>query len=97
MHYAVDLDRLSAHVEHARAFTRRLEEVSARLEVLADELGRSWSGRAADAHREAQARWALGEHELSEGLAAMAAVADRAREEYAAAAAANDRMWGLLA
>jgi WXG100 family type VII secretion target len=97
VHYAVDLERLTEHVEEAQRFTDQVDEALSRLHVVVEQLHLTWTGRAADAHRRAHRSWASGAREMREGLLEMTRAAAGARAEYAAAARANDRMWSPLA
>jgi uncharacterized protein YukE len=89
----VDLAQLADLVD-------RMEQFQAHLCAARDDAARvqqlhgQWTGTAAAAQADAQARWAAGAVDVHESLAALRSIASAARANYEAALLANRRMWG---
>jgi ESAT-6 family protein len=90
---AVDLDRLAALIERAAVFQSRLERLGAEVEARVAAVHAEWHGAAASAHAAAHAQWRVGAGEVDAALAMLRSIASGAHANYAAAAAANRRMW----
>ena len=80
------LVRLDAHLEAALA---EVEQRVAALHV-------TWTGDAAQAQRTAHTEWHRGAEQMRAALMRMRAIAVIAHANYAAAAAANVRMWSVF-
>jgi WXG100 family type VII secretion target len=89
----VDLDRLANLVDRMALFQAHLargyDEVTARVHSVQ----LTWSGAAAEAQASAHARWRAGAAEVHEALGVLRSIASEAHANYAAAVAANRRMW----
>ena len=94
--FQADLDQLADVIGRLADGHAELETFAARLVRDVTELHATWDGRASHAHLAAQARWDDGFAAMREALADLHAVADVARRNYAAAAAANLSEWGRL-
>lgn len=79
--------RMGAFEQHVDAL---LDEVDARMK----RMHAVWSGAAAAEHAAAHARWSAGAREMQQALTVLRSIAATARENYAAAVAANLAMWG---
>ena len=91
--FAVDLAELDAVIADLRSFESTLRGRLVELDATVDELHGAWSGAAADAQKDAHARWKEGAEEMHRALVEMREAADRAHANYSAAADANARMW----
>jgi WXG100 family type VII secretion target len=90
---AVDLDRLASLVDRMAAFETRLAHVLDEADARVEALHPIWTGRAAAAQASAHAQWRAGANEVRTALTALRAIATEAHANYAAAVAANRRMW----
>ena len=88
-----DLDALSELVDRLMRFTTLAEQLGDELDARVRALHADWVGAASSEHRAAHARWATGADEMRAGLEALSSAVATARENYAAAAGANVRMW----
>lgn len=95
--FEVDLDLLDEVVQRLRQHHEHLEEVDGRLTAMARRLHDEWTGAAADAHTDAQARWDAGFAAMRSALADMRAAAQVAHGNYGAAAEANTALWREIA
>jgi uncharacterized protein YukE len=87
----VDLAGLAELVDRMAVVSAHLARV--RKDVAARTAGVEWSGRAAERHADAAARWAAGAAEVDAALASLRRAVSTAHENYVAAASANRRMW----
>jgi len=91
--FAVDLAELSATIADMAAFEDRLARMLAELDAAVTELHTTWTGAAADAHRDAHGRWRAGAQEMHQAATRMRQAAERAHGNYSAAGRANAAMW----
>jgi WXG100 family type VII secretion target len=91
----VDLDRLADLIERMDSFHQQLAAARSAVDARVRSVHVRWTGDAATAASAAQARWDAGAHEVHEALAALRSVAATVHGNYAAAVAANRRMWAL--
>ena len=92
-HFVADLDHLLSTIADLGAFEERLSTLLSELDEVVDELHGTWSGVAATGHRDAHARWRAGADEMHRAGVLMRKAAQRAHDNYAAAADANEQMW----
>ncbi|GAA3657825.1 pore-forming CpnT exporter EsxE [Nocardioides ginsengisoli] len=93
MSHHVDLERLDATVGDLTAFEAWLDDKLAELERVVAEVHVTWSGQAADAHRQAHREWVDGAREMHQGLREMRRAAQIAHGNYQGAIDANSAMW----
>jgi WXG100 family type VII secretion target len=91
--YKVDLDLLDTRIAQMEAFERRLDADLARLDEAIAALHDTWSGLAAQAQRDAHARWLAGAREMRTALAGLRGAARIAHGNYQGAVTANRTMW----
>jgi WXG100 family type VII secretion target len=94
--YAVDLAELETKVQEMIAFERTMTRTLAELDRSVERLHVTWTGAAADAHREAHRTWVEGMREMAAGLAEIRAAAARAHGNYTSAGEVNARMWAAV-
>jgi WXG100 family type VII secretion target len=92
--FRADLEALDDLVARLRAFDARAEQLGADLDTDARRLGSFWNGPAASAHQAAHERWMAAHRRVGAAADELARLVRTARENYAAAAASNVRMWG---
>lgn len=85
--------QLADVVERLGRLDAHLETVLADVERRVTDLHGTWSGEAAQAHREAHAEWRRGAERMRAGLATMRSIAATAHANYTGAAVTNLRMW----
>lgn len=89
----VDLDQLAEAVGRMERFQQHLVRTHDEVERRVRDMHVVWTGEAAVAQSVAQQHWAAASHDLQDALAALRSIASTAHTNYAAAAAANQRMW----
>ena len=94
--YAVDLGELQDRVDEMSEFERHIERALTHLDGVVDRLHLTFTGQAADAHRDAHRQWTAGMKEMKHGLEEIRAAADRAHTNYTNAVQANARMWAKV-
>lgn len=93
MEYRVHTEELAFVVERIARFETALQAAIDDAGQAARSLTDYWSGAAAEAHREAHARWRADIDRMHAALATMRTIADAAHANYTAALAANNAMW----
>ena len=91
--FTADLDILLSTISDMGSFESRVVALLSELDEVVGELHGTWSGVAATAHRDAHARWRAGADEMHQAGIVMRRAAQRAHDNYAAAAEANEQMW----
>jgi ESAT-6 family protein len=91
----VDLGALAELTERMQRFQDHLSATRDEVQRRITALHLSWTGDAAAAQAASSAQWASATAELQEALAALRSIGETARANYAAAVAANRRMWAL--
>jgi WXG100 family type VII secretion target len=89
----VDLDRLAQLVDRMSRLEAQLVRVGDDADARVRVLHAGWSGAAASAQAAAHAQWRAGAAEVHDALVALRAIVSTAHGNYAAAVAANRRMW----
>lgn len=89
----VDLAALDDLIGRMQHFEARLAALRSEAAARTGELHATWRGAAAQTQAGAQATWAAGAGEVHDALVALRSVAVTAHANYAAATAANRRMW----
>jgi WXG100 family type VII secretion target len=89
MHYRVELEELLAFVETLRSFEQRAEAIGARVDGQIADLHTSWSGEAADAHRENHDEWSAAAAQMREALGQLREAAHTAHRNYTEAVEVN--------
>ncbi|GAA3710262.1 pore-forming CpnT exporter EsxE [Gordonia hankookensis] len=89
----VDLAELDGIVTLMRKFGKDAEAICRNVDKVVDNLHVSWTGKAADAHKQAHDRWVEGTREMQSALADLDATGRTAHTNYSAAVAANKGMW----
>jgi WXG100 family type VII secretion target len=92
---AVDLERLAHLVDRMARFEQHLGGLRDEVDVRVQALNATWTGEAAAAQASAHDQWRAGAAQVHEALAVLRTIATGAHANYAAAAAANRRMWSL--
>lgn len=87
--FRVDLEQLDDVVARLGALVGFVEQHLDDLEARVAKLPTVWAGLAATAQAEAHRSWDEGARDLRDGIETMRAAAQKAREDYAAAVAAN--------
>lgn len=90
---AVDIDGLAELVDRLAVFEAQLVRTRAEVDARVQALHVTWRGDSAAAQASAHARWRCGVEQLHEALAVLRSIACGAHANYAAALAANRRMW----
>lgn len=93
-HYTADLSLASHVVASLSSVEEHLDEVVTDLRWRVARLHETWDGHASSAHLEAHGSWQASYVEMREALSAMRAAVRTASTNYAAAASANEQMWG---
>lgn len=91
--YRVELDRLADIVEQIAKFDQRIEAALEDADGRVDRLHLTWTGAAAEQHRQAHAEWQRGVAEMRAGLVEMRRNAEIAHGNYRSAGTTNSRMW----
>lgn len=78
--------RMGDYVRYAESMVSEIDSLVAHVHV-------TWSGEAADAHREAHRHWAHGEALMREALAQLRSAGATAHANYCEVMAANLDMW----
>lgn len=94
--YAVDLDQLQQRIDEMASYEHKIEQALQQLDRVVEGLHITWTGQAADAHREAHAQWVAGMKEMHAGLVEMRNATSRAHDNYTSAVDANSRMWATV-
>lgn len=92
--FRADLAALDELIGRMSAFDRRAATVADQLESEARRLQAHWNGPAADAHSSAHRRWLTAHEQVRGVLGELTGFVRGAHANYAAASAANVRMWG---
>lgn len=90
----VDLELVDELVTRMGAFEQHVEALLDEVDARIRRMHGAWSGAAAAEQAEVQSRWTAGAHEMQQALRVLRSIAATARENYAAAVAANLAMWG---
>lgn len=93
--FAIDLDQLADTISTLADTGRHCDEA---LDVVATRVARlhdTWSGHAAAAQADAQARWEDGLRAMTEALADMRTAAETAERNYRSAVDVNVGLWTL--
>ena len=93
--FSVDRDVLLDAIDQLQRLEGRLETALDDADREVNRLHGTWTGAAAQEHRDAHARWRRGAAEMHEALVVMRKVAAGAHENYGRAVAANVSMWRL--
>lgn len=93
MGYKVDLAVLDSRIAQMEAFERSLDAQLAHLEETVATLHDTWSGLAAQAQRDAHAKWLAGAREMRAALGGLRQAARIAHGNYSGAVTANTTMW----
>jgi ESAT-6 family protein len=88
-----DLAALADLVARLDAFQARAEALAGDLDAQVRRLHGEWSGASADAHLGAHGEWVAGARQMRAAAGQLRAAVAVARANYAAAVAANARMW----
>lgn len=91
--FRADLPALAELVGDLGRFAALAERCSDDLDADVRRLGGHWQGAAASAHTAAHARWSAAQEQLRAALDQLQHLVSTAHRNYAAAAAANARMW----
>jgi len=91
--FSVDLGGLEDLIARMAGFEQRAESLAADVESQVNRLHADWSGRAAEEHRAAHRHWRHGAGEMQAAATELRHVVATAHGNYAAAVAANARMW----
>jgi WXG100 family type VII secretion target len=91
--FRVDPAALAEAVARMGEYVRYAESMASEIDSLVGHLHLTWSGEAADAHREAHRHWARGEATMREALAQLRAAGATAHANYSGVMAANLDMW----
>ncbi|MGC5258227.1 WXG100 family type VII secretion target [Gordonia sp. DT218] len=89
----VDLAELDRIVTLMRDFGKDAESLCRNVEKSVANLHVSWTGKAADAHKQAHDRWVEGTREMRSALTDLDGTGRTAHANYSAAVAANKGMW----
>lgn len=89
----VDLAALAQFVGQLELLQRQLLHAHDTVGQQVARLHVQWTGRAAATHAAAHTQWAAAATEVSDALATLRAIGSDAHANYAAAVAANRRMW----
>jgi WXG100 family type VII secretion target len=92
---AVDLEALAELVDGMQRFQDHLTATRQEVERRVAAMQLTWSGAAAAEQAAAQRHWSRATDELQQALAALRSIGLTAHANYAAAMAANRRMWSL--
>lgn len=93
MGYKIDLDLLDQRIAQMERFEASLDRELARLDEAVARLHDTWSGLAAQAQREAHAKWRAGAHDMRVALSGLRSAARIAHGNYSGAIDANRTMW----
>ncbi len=94
--YSADLELAASVLSSLSEVESGLAEVVVDLRWRIDRLHSIWDGHAAAAHRSAHASWVASYDEMHAALVTMRHAVRTARDNYAAAAQANDEMWSSV-
>jgi WXG100 family type VII secretion target len=89
----VDLDRLAQLVDRMTRFEAQLGRVGEDADARVHLMHAGWTGAAASTQAAAHVQWRAGAAEVHDALVALRAIVATAHGNYAAAVAANRRMW----
>ena len=89
----VDLELIEDLVARMAAFEQHVGSLLDDLDARMRRMHVAWSGAAAAEQAEAHAAWTSGAREMTQSLTVLRSIAATARENYAAAVAANVAMW----
>ncbi|PZS17248.1 MAG: WXG100 family type VII secretion target [Pseudonocardiales bacterium] len=92
--FAVDLEILQDVIDRMSTFERVLEERLDDVDGRVRRLHQAWAGAAADEHVRAHQEWLAGAQQMRTAIATLRRIGATAHANYAAAIAANRRMWG---
>ena len=93
--FRVDRDELIDAVDRLQRFEQRMQGALEDADREVNRLHATWSGTAAEGHREVHARWRRGCEDMHAALTTMRSAAIAAHDNYSAAATANASMWAM--
>jgi ESAT-6 family protein len=91
--FRVDPEALNDALQRMSEFARHTESLVAEIDSLVTHLHRTWSGRTATAHAEAQRHWSRGEAMMQQALTQLKTAGTAAHHNYTNAMATNLTMW----
>jgi WXG100 family type VII secretion target len=92
--YLVQTEELDAVIARMQAYEQHLLEAIQNADKRVSAMHATWSGRAAEAHQAAHARWRADATAMHAALSRMRAIAATAHGNYTATIATNTGMWG---
>ncbi|QNG17769.1 WXG100 family type VII secretion target [Rhodococcus triatomae] len=93
--FRVDLDRLDETISKVETFDSNVDDIITAVEGHLADLHETWTGRAAQAQRDAHDDWTRGVQQMREALEDLRAAGRIAHDNYSDAVETNMRMWNL--
>jgi WXG100 family type VII secretion target len=94
--YLVQTEELDAVIARMASYEQHLQEAIQNADKRVSAMHATWSGKAAEAHRAAHARWRADATAMHAALIKMRTIAATAHGNYTATIATNTGMWSGL-